>query len=202
MKEDLFGYDRYRIPCKYLSYNRIDLDLNRLITLPSRLYKTGKDPLEFISYSIQSNKDIGHRVLRRSDGPNLSKSLSLRLVSLSGSYYAYLHQSSITVVYPSTECRSDFVESDRDLHVLNRKHDGVQIKLHGTRYGSAATSTELIRLTEEKRERDRNECSVLTDGKRRSTAGVRQGMVRGAQSRIWTVAGRAYGERPTVFPAA
>ena len=28
MKEDLFGYDRYRIPCKYLPYNQIDLGLN------------------------------------------------------------------------------------------------------------------------------------------------------------------------------
>ena len=28
MKEDLFGYDRYRILCKYLPYSRIDLDLN------------------------------------------------------------------------------------------------------------------------------------------------------------------------------
>ena len=28
MKEDLFGYDRYRIPCKYLPYNRKDLGLN------------------------------------------------------------------------------------------------------------------------------------------------------------------------------
>ena len=30
MKEDLFKYDRYRIPCKYLSYSRIDLDLTNL----------------------------------------------------------------------------------------------------------------------------------------------------------------------------
>ena len=28
MKEDLFGYDGYRIPCKYLPYNQIDLGLN------------------------------------------------------------------------------------------------------------------------------------------------------------------------------
>ena len=34
MKEDLFGYDRYRIPCKYLPYNQIDLGLNQLVTLP------------------------------------------------------------------------------------------------------------------------------------------------------------------------
>ena len=79
MKEDLFGYDRYRISCKYLPYSRIDLDLNQHVTLPSRLYKAGRDPLEGISYSIQSTKDTGCRVLRRSDGPNLSKSLSLRL---------------------------------------------------------------------------------------------------------------------------
>ena len=44
MKEDLFGYDRYRIPSKYLPYSRIDLDLNRPVTLPSRLYKVGRDP--------------------------------------------------------------------------------------------------------------------------------------------------------------
>ena len=45
MKEDLFEYDRYRIPCKYLSYSRIDLGLNRLVTLPPRLYKAGRDPI-------------------------------------------------------------------------------------------------------------------------------------------------------------
>ena len=44
MKEDLFGYDRYHIPCKYLPYNRIDLGLNRLVTLPPSLYKAGRDP--------------------------------------------------------------------------------------------------------------------------------------------------------------
>ena len=47
MKEDLFRYDRYHIPCKYLPYSRIDLDLNRPITLPSKLYKAGRDPLDF-----------------------------------------------------------------------------------------------------------------------------------------------------------
>ena len=43
MKKDLFGYDRYRIPCKYLPYSRIDLRLNRLVTLPPKLYKMGRD---------------------------------------------------------------------------------------------------------------------------------------------------------------
>ena len=57
MKEDLFRYDRYCIPFKYLLYSRIDLDLNRPITLPSKLYKAGRDPLECISYSIQSTED-------------------------------------------------------------------------------------------------------------------------------------------------
>ena len=57
MKEDLFGYDRYRIPCKYLPYSQIDLGLNRLVTLPPRLYKAGRDPLQFISYTIQYTKD-------------------------------------------------------------------------------------------------------------------------------------------------
>ena len=79
MKKDMFGYDRYRIPCKYLPYSRIDLGLNRLVTLPPRLYKAGREPLKIISYSMQSTKDIGRRVLCRSDGPNLSKSMSLRL---------------------------------------------------------------------------------------------------------------------------
>ena len=78
IKENLFVYDRYRIPCKYLPYNQIDLGLNQLVTLPPRLYKAGRDPLKFISYSIQSTKDTGRRVLHRSDGLNLSKSLSLR----------------------------------------------------------------------------------------------------------------------------
>ena len=100
MKKDMFGYDRYRIPCKYLPYSRIDLGLNRLVILPHQLYKVGRAPLEFISYTIQSNKDTGRRVLRRSDGPNLSKSLSLRLVSPSSSYYAHLHQSSTTMGIP------------------------------------------------------------------------------------------------------
>ena len=92
MEEDLFGYDRYRIPCKYLPYSRIDLDLNRPVTLPSRLYKAGRDPLEGILYSIQSTKDTGCRVLHRSDGLNLSKSLVSALVSPSGSYYVHLHR--------------------------------------------------------------------------------------------------------------
>ena len=43
VKEDLFGYARYRIPCKYLPYSRIDLGLNRLVTLSPRLYKAGRD---------------------------------------------------------------------------------------------------------------------------------------------------------------
>ena len=91
MKKDLFGYDRYRIPCKYLPYSRIDLGLNRLATIPPRLYKVGRAPLKFISNSIQSTEDTGRRVLRRSDGLNLSKSLVSALVSPSGYYYAYLH---------------------------------------------------------------------------------------------------------------
>ena len=44
MKEDLFGYDSFRIPRKYLPYNQIDPGLNRLVTLPPRLYKAGRDP--------------------------------------------------------------------------------------------------------------------------------------------------------------
>jgi len=92
MKEDLFGYDRYRIPCKYLPYSRIDLDLNRPVTLPYRLYKAGRDPLECISYSIQSTEHTWRRVLRRSDGLNLSKSLVSMLVLPSDSYFAHLHR--------------------------------------------------------------------------------------------------------------
>ena len=52
MKEDLFRYDRYRIPCKYLPYNRIDLGLDRLVTLPLDYIRWVGTPLEFISYSI------------------------------------------------------------------------------------------------------------------------------------------------------
>ena len=62
MKEDLFGYDRYHILCKYLPYSQIDLGLNRIVTLPPRLYKAGKDPIEFISYSIQFTKDTRHKI--------------------------------------------------------------------------------------------------------------------------------------------
>ena len=100
MKEDIFGYDIYRIFCKYLLYNRIDLGLDRLVTLPPDYIRWVGTPIEFMSYTIQSNKDTGRRVLRRSDSPNMSKSLSLRLVSLSGSYYAHLHRSSTTVGIP------------------------------------------------------------------------------------------------------
>ena len=57
MKEDLFGYDRYRIPYKYLPYNQIDLGLNRLVTYPLDYIRRVGTPLEFISYSMQSNKD-------------------------------------------------------------------------------------------------------------------------------------------------
>ena len=111
MKEDPFGYDRYRIPCKYLPYNQIDLGLDRLVTLPPRLHKAGRDPLEFISYSIQSTEDTGCRVLRRSDSPNLSKSLSLRpchhSVPITRTSTNYL----LPWVYPSVDCRLDFVDS-------------------------------------------------------------------------------------------
>ena len=65
MKEDLFGYDRYRIPCKYLPYRRIDLDLNRPITLPSRLYKAGRDPpsnASHIQYNPPKTQDVGYYV--------------------------------------------------------------------------------------------------------------------------------------------
>ena len=92
MKKDLFGYDRYRIPCKYLPYSRIDLGLNQLATLPPNYIRQVGTPLEFISYTIQYTKDTLRRVLRRSDGLNLSKSLVSTLVSPSGSYYAYLHR--------------------------------------------------------------------------------------------------------------
>ena len=78
MKEDLFGYDRYRIPCKYLPYSRIDLYLTDLKPCPPDYIRRVGTPLECISYSIQSTKDTGRRVLCRSDSLNLSKSLSLR----------------------------------------------------------------------------------------------------------------------------
>ena len=42
MNEDMFGYDRYRIPCKYLSYSQIELGLNRLVTLlPDYIRRVG-----------------------------------------------------------------------------------------------------------------------------------------------------------------
>ena len=64
INEDLFKYDRYRIPCKYLPYNRIDLGLDRLVTLPLDYIRWVGTPLEWISYSIQPNKDTWRRVLR------------------------------------------------------------------------------------------------------------------------------------------
>jgi len=64
MKEDLFGYDRYRIPCKYLPYSRIDLGLNRLITLPPDYIRRVGTPSN--SYDIQYNppktQDVGYYV--------------------------------------------------------------------------------------------------------------------------------------------
>ena len=65
MKEDLFGYDRYCILCKYLPYSRIDLDLNRPVTLPSRLYKAGRDPpsnASHIQYNPPKAHDVGYYV--------------------------------------------------------------------------------------------------------------------------------------------
>ena len=64
-----------------------------LITLSHPEYiRRGRGPLAnrlhqatWSSRSIQYTKDTGRRVLRRSDGPNLSKSLSLCRVSPSGS---------------------------------------------------------------------------------------------------------------------
>ena len=58
-----------------------------LVTLPPLEYiRRGRGPSRSIYYiSIQYTKDTGRRVLRRSDSPNLSKSLSLCLVSPSGS---------------------------------------------------------------------------------------------------------------------
>ena len=115
IKEDLFGYDRYRIPCKYLTYSRIDLDLKRPVTLPSRLYKAGRDPLEGISYSIQSTKDTGHRVLRRSDSLNMSKSMSLcpcyHPVPITRTSTNHL----LPWVYPSVDCRLDFIDTRQAL---------------------------------------------------------------------------------------
>ena len=65
VKEDLFGYARYRIRCKYLPYSRIDLDLNRPITLPSRLYMAGRDPpRRHLIFNIvhQKTKDVGYYI--------------------------------------------------------------------------------------------------------------------------------------------
>ena len=118
IKEDIFGYDRYRIPCKYLPYNRIDLDLNRPVTLPSRLYKAGRDPLECIWYSIQSTEDTGRRVLRRSDGLNLSKSLCLcAYVAIRLLLRAPPPIHLLPWAYPLVDCRPDFVDSDATVNI-------------------------------------------------------------------------------------
>ena len=64
MKEDLFGYDRYRIPCKYLPYNRIDLGLNRLITLSLDYIRWVGTPSNssHIQYNPPTTHDVGYYV--------------------------------------------------------------------------------------------------------------------------------------------
>ena len=58
-------------------------------------------------YTSQYNytKDTGRRVLRRPDDPNLSKSLSLRLVSRN------VYRQSTTTGTPSVDCRPYFVDT-------------------------------------------------------------------------------------------
>ena len=64
MKQDLFEYDRYRIPCKYILYNRIDLGLNRLVTLPpDYIRRVGTPPnSSHIQYNPTKTQDIGYYV--------------------------------------------------------------------------------------------------------------------------------------------
>ena len=53
MKEDLFEYDRYHIPYKYLPYNQIDLGLNRLVTLPpDYIRRVGTPQMDLIFNTI------------------------------------------------------------------------------------------------------------------------------------------------------
>ena len=64
MKEDLFGYDKYRISCKYLPYNRIDLDLDRLVTLPLDYIRRVGTPSNssHIQYNPTKTHDVGYYV--------------------------------------------------------------------------------------------------------------------------------------------
>ena len=64
MKEDLFGYDRYRIPCKYLPYNRIDLGLNQLVTLPPNYIRRVGTPSNssHIQYNPTKTQDVRYYV--------------------------------------------------------------------------------------------------------------------------------------------
>ena len=64
MKKDLFGYDRYRIPCKYLSYSRIDLGLNRLVILPPDYIRRVGTPSNSsdIQYNPTKTQDVGYYV--------------------------------------------------------------------------------------------------------------------------------------------
>ena len=111
MKEDLFGYDRYCIPYKYLPCHRIDLGLNQLVTLPPDYIRRVGTPIKFISYSIQSTKDTGHRVLCRSDSLNLSKSLSLRPCHYPVPITRTSTDHLLLWVYPSVDYRPYFVDS-------------------------------------------------------------------------------------------
>ena len=76
---DLLGYTKSRNSCNFLSCKTDQDRNNRSVTLPPGYIRWVGTPLKIISYTIQYTKDIGCSVLRRSDGPNLSKSLSLCL---------------------------------------------------------------------------------------------------------------------------
>jgi len=109
-KEDLFGYDRYRIPYKYLPYNQIDLALNRLVTLPPDYIRRAGTPSNssHIQYNQPKTQDVGYYV-------DQTAWTCLNLVSCHhlAPDLAHLYDKSTIAGYHSVDCRASFVDSWR-----------------------------------------------------------------------------------------
>ena len=96
--ENLLGYVRSRNICDFLSCKTDQDRNNRSVTLPLELYKAGRDSSRFhLIIRNTIHKDIGRRVLRQADGPNMSNRCLLSSVSPSGSLIRDSTDSSTTM---------------------------------------------------------------------------------------------------------